>query len=236
MSSFLDFAFVALFAAVLPLWDYLYFWPAFRRLSAVEPARARLRLCRQSLAFAWPTVAVGAAIWTAPGRSWASLGFTVPQGWRLWVSLGLVVLLIAYYAAAIASVAGSAEARAKLRQQIGGLTAVVPHTRQELYWFSAVSLTAGFCEEFLYRGFFVQALAPWLGIWGATALSLAGFGLGHLYQGWSGVLRTAIVGALYTLVVVVTGSLWPAIALHALVDLGSGVLAWLGLRDASDDD
>jgi hypothetical protein len=76
-------------------------------------------------------------------------------------------------------------------------------------------------------------LSPWLGWWGAAALSLSFFAIGHLYQGWDGVLRTGMVGALYTLIVAIFGSLWPAIALHALVDLGSGMMAWLALREGS---
>ncbi len=100
-----------------------------------------------------------------------------------------------------------------------------------------MSLTAGFCEEFLYRGYFIWVFAPWLGWWGAAALSLLFFAIGHLYQGWNGVLRTGIVGAIFTLVVAIFDSLWPAIALHALLDLGQGMIAWLALREgqATDD-
>jgi hypothetical protein len=81
--------------------------------------------------------------------------------------------------------------------------------------------------------YFVWAFSPWLGWWGAAALSLLFFAIGHLYQGWNGVLRTGIVGAIHTLVVAVFGSLWPAIALHALIDVGSGMMAWLALSEGS---
>ena len=85
----------------------------------------------------------------------------------------------------------------------------------------------------LYRGYFIWVFSPWVGWSGAAALSLSLFAIGHVYQGWNGVLRTGIVGAFFTLVVAISGSLWPAIALHALIDLGSGVMAWLALREAS---
>jgi hypothetical protein len=52
-----------------------------------------------------------------------------------------------------------------------------------------------------------------------------------VYQGWNGALRTGVVGAFFTLVVGIFNSLWPAIALHALVDLGAGMMAWLALRE-----
>jgi membrane protease YdiL (CAAX protease family) len=180
-------------------------------------------------------VAFGAALWMASDRSWTSFGLSVPDGWRLWASIALFVLLAAYYAWSVATVARRSDARAALRQQLGSLTAVIPHTRAELRWFGGVSLTAGFCEEFLYRGYFIWVFAPWLGWWGAAALSLPFFAIPHLfvYRRWDGVLRTGIAGAIFTAVVAISGSLWPAIALHALVDFGAGAMAWLALRDAS---
>ena len=232
MTTLPDLLYVALFAVVGPLIDYCVFLPAHRRRSQADPARARMRLWTLAIGSAWPLVAVGAALWVANDRSWASFGFSVPHGWRLWTSIALSLLLAAYHACAITTVARSSDARAGVRAQFRGLTALVlPHTRTEMYWFGGVALTAGFCEEFLFRGYFIWALAPWLGWWGAAALSLACFAVGHLYQGWGGVLRTAIVGAIFTLVVAVLDSLWPAIVLHFLLDLGMGIIAWLALRE-----
>lgn len=235
MTTLPDLLYVAYFAVAGQVIDYAVFWPAFRRRSLADPARARRWLCAWSIGPAWVLIAVGAALWAANDRSWTSFGFSVPDGWRLWTSIALLLLLVAYLASAVATLARCSETRASLRQQIGTVTAVMPHTRTDMVWFGGMSLTAGFCEEFLYRGYFVWVFSPWLGWWGAAALSLACFALGHLYQGWSGVLRTGIVGALFTLVVAISGSLWPAIALHSLNDLGQGMMAWLALREGSAD-
>ena len=86
----------------------------------------------------------------------------------------------------------------------------------------------------MYRGFFICVFAPWLGWWGAAALSVPFFAAAHFYQGWQGIVRTALAGAFFTGVVAVFESLWPAIALHALIDFGSGAMAWLALRDEVD--
>ena len=236
MTTLPDLLYVAWFAAVGQLIDYRFFWPAFRRRSEADPVRARRWLLAWSIGGGWAVVAVGAVLWVASGRSWTSFGFSVPDGWRLWTSIALFLLLAAYNVSAIATLARSPDARANLRQQLGPLTAVLPHTRTELYWFSGLSLTAGFCEEFLFRGYFIWVLAPWLGWWGAAALSLLLFAIGHAYQGWNGVFRTGIMGAFFTVVVALFESLWPAIALHATVDLGSGVMAWLVLREGSAQD
>lgn len=227
-----DVLYVALFAVALPLWDYFVSWRVFDRRLEADPVRARKRLWVEAIGYSWALVAIGSALWIANDRPWVLLGFSLPDGWRLWVAVGLVLLLVAYYVQAAAAVARDAGSRASVQQQFSGkLADVMPRTRSELYWFGGVALTAGFCEEFLFRGYFIWTLAPWLGWWGAAALSVLAFACGHAYQGWSGVLRTGVVGMFFTLVVAIFESLWPAIALHALVDLGGGLIAWLALRE-----
>ena len=147
------------------------------------------------------------------------------------MAVALVLLGVVYTVQSAAAVARDPQARASVRQQVGKLADLLPHTRTKLYRFGGVSLTAGFCEEFLFRGYFIWALAPWLGWWGAAALSVALFASGHAYQGWNGALRTGVVGTFLTLVVAILNSLWPAIILRALIDLGSGVIAWLALYE-----
>lgn len=234
MPALPDLLYVLLFAFAGPLYGYLVFWPAFHRRAQAAPAQARRRLWAQSMVEMWLLVAVGAAIWWYYDRAWTSFGFAVPQGWRLWVSIGLILLLVVYCVLSAVSVARNAESRTSVRAQLGaGTAAVLPHTNAEMAWFGGVSLTAGFCEEFLFRGYFIWVLAPWLGWWGAAALSLLIFAGGHAYQGWSGVVRTGIVGAIFTLTVAFFDSLWPAIVLHFLLDLGMGVIAWLALREGA---
>ena len=236
MPVLLDYLYVVYFAAIGVLIDYLIFWPKFRRRSQVDPIRTRMWAWRWTMVGAWGVVIVGALLWTMHGRSWSSFGFSPPTGWRLWASLALVLVMVGYQVVSAVALVRSADERAKVGAQIGSLTTIVPHTRRELYWFSGVSLTAGFCEEFQFRGYFIWVMSPWLGWWGAAALSLVCFAVGHLYQGWSGVLKTGIVGGLLTLVVAIFDSLWPAIVLHALVDVGSGIMTWLVLRETPSAD
>lgn len=232
MPTILDLLYVAVFAVVFPLWDHFVTWPKFEREIQVNPTRTKIRFWTSAIVYPWLVVAVGAGLWIYNGRPWASLGFVMPEGWRLWVSCLLIVLLALYLGTAAASVSRDPKVKDSVRQQMTGQTAaILPQTKKELYLFSGVSITAGFCEEFLYRGFFVWALSPWIGWWGAGLLALAIFALGHLYQGWQGAIRTGIVGLFFILVVAISGSLWPAIVLHAVLDLGQGVVAWQALRE-----
>jgi membrane protease YdiL (CAAX protease family) len=105
---------------------------------------------------------------------------------------------------------------------------LIPRTRQEKSW-SVLLLapTAALCEEFLYRGFLLAQLTQWLrsGDWAWAASSLA-FGLAHVYQGWSGMVRAALLGALLAYPVIHLGSLYPSMLAHGLIDTLAFV--WLG--------
>ena len=95
----------------------------------------------------------------------------------------------------------------------------------------ALSVSAGICEEFIFRGYLIWVLQPALGLWFAAAVSLIVFAAAHAYQGAKGVVAVGVVGGLFTLIVLVFGSLVPVIAVHALTDAGEGLVAWLALRD-----
>ena len=112
--------------------------------------------------------------------------------------------------------------RDKLLKAFRTLDFILPVTREERAWFALVSITAGICEEILYRGFLIRYLSesPWhAGIRYAMAVSSLAFGMAHGYQGLKGIAGTAIIGAVMAVVFIITGSLWLPIALHAAFDL-----------------
>lgn len=105
---------------------------------------------------------------------------------------------------------------------------LVPETSLEKLWcVLIVAPTAAFCEEFLYRGFLLAQFGQWAHSvsWGWGASSIA-FGLAHAYQGWSGMLRAAALGALLAYPVVRLGNLCPSMLAHGLID--ALALIWLG--------
>jgi CAAX protease family protein len=223
--------------AVGLLLDHFVLWPAFLRRSRIDPAPARWWIWSAWMVLLWTLTACGVAVWLRQQRPFSALGFIVTHGSRLFVAAGLVVLLVAVYGRTLAKVARAPEAnRVALQKQFGEAAAVLPHTRRELGGFVALSLSAGFCEEFVFRGFLIAALSPMLGLWGAAALSLIVFALAHAYQGKRGIMTTGVIGGLMTLVVLGCQSLLPAIALHALIDIGQGWVAWLVLREMPNTD
>ncbi|MGY1711389.1 CPBP family intramembrane glutamic endopeptidase [Geodermatophilus sp. SYSU D00758] len=100
--------------------------------------------------------------------------------------------------------------------------ALLPRTRAERRLFTLVGITAGICEEWLYRGFLLAVVAAVLGSPPAVVLVVAGavaFGLAHAYQGVAGVVATGILGGVFAWLYVDTGSLLLPVVLHVLVDL-----------------
>ena len=142
-----------------------------------------------------------------------------------------LILAFTIFQARMVDKAARSQRKEKIRSQFGELAVVLPRTRAELAWFFAVSFTAGFCEEFVFRGYLIWAFQPWLGWWGAAVPSAVLFAYAHAYQGVGGAVRTGIVGVLMTLIVATFGSLWPAIVLHVLIGAGSGIMAWFVLRE-----
>jgi hypothetical protein len=215
--------------------DHFLLWPSFLRRSQIDPGRARLWLWPGWMMMMWTLVATGVALWLFEKRAWASLGLMTPHGWRLWVASGLVLAFAIASARRVMRIARSTRRR-RVRMGRPDVERLAPHTGSELGWWVGVSLSAGFCEEFIFRGYLIWAFQSLLGLWGAAALSVVLFALAHAYQGARGIVSTGIVGSVLTLVVLIFGSLLPAIALHALVDIDQGLVAWLVLRQVQDGD
>jgi uncharacterized protein len=180
---------------------------------------ARLRHYQRGIAFEWVGAAlVGLLALLAHSR----LRSLWPPGANTAVAdqiPGIAVALV--LVTAVYRVGGRGTRRA-LAVQLRPVAALLPRTAAERGLFALLALTAGICEELLYRGFGLAALrwaAPGLGHAALIAVTAAAFGFAHLYQGRIGVVLTGLAGAYFAWIVISTGSLVPAMVLHALLDL-----------------
>lgn len=82
------------------------------------------------------------------------------------------------------------------------------------------SLSAGFCEEFLFRGFLLVVLGR-AGAGNAVfvVVSALTFGLSHALWGPGGMAWTAVLGLTLAALVVWRKNVWPAVIAHTLIDL-----------------
>lgn len=203
---------------LLGIWD-------FRRLIRwVHEGRAdaRLKTYHWLLVMEWGLTLGLLAWWLLAGRGIDALGLVSGySGWG-WLALGLGLGATAFMIWQMSRVLKSPEDLLKLRDSMGNLKALAPQTPTEHRAFALVSVTAGVCEEILYRGILLAVLTPVVGLWPAVAISSVIFGMGHLYQGFTGLVKTTLVGLAMALLTVFSGSLLVAIVLHVVIDLTSG--------------
>lgn len=218
-------------------WD---FWLIFAVLAVLLPLRGRRRLQKllalpkigprerlslyaSTIAFQW--LAFGVVAW----RSWAR-GLTLDQ-------LGLVVhgplrILIASFVGAATlgcfqwfNLRRMGRTSGKASKFMKALAErILPQSTAEFLPYLGLALTAGICEEFLYRGFAMAALArTGLAPWGVVLVSSIFFGLAHLYQGRGGLLSTLVVGAVFGTARIAYDGTIPVMVWHFAVDAVAGI-------------
>ena len=157
------------------------------------------------------------------------MGFT----YNTWFTLLTIVICsvsFAYFIYQIISYLTSEKYREKAKAEILKpenklmYNVVLPRTKKEKKLFFGISLTAGICEEIIFRGlllYILQGLFPNLSIVFIILIALTLFGIGHLYQGIKGVIQTAIVGAIFCCLFLVTNSLIFGMILHFVMDFSA---------------
>ena len=205
-------------------------WRGYTRLKKLlarpdVDAKEKLALYAATIAFQW--VLVGVVAWRAIAR-----GLTVHQlGLN---SDGLAGLAGAglFGAVLIGSLQwlnlrriGKMEGEApELLRKLA--SRLLPVSLLEYLPYSALAITAGVCEEFVYRGFGVAALSKaGLPVWLVVLLSSILFGLAHAYQGRAGIVSTGVFGILLAVGRLGFGSLVPVMMWHAGLDLAAGAAA-----------
>jgi membrane protease YdiL (CAAX protease family) len=195
-----------------------------------EPGRAderRIKHARyaRSLVVIWAITALALYALRLYGMGIADVGVRAPQAtWEY--GLGLVVPLIFGFANAGRVVVIPSDYLRRVRR-------VIPLDASDWVWFVPVALTAGICEEFLYRGYALTQIAALTGsIEAGMFLSSVAFGLAHMYQGRIGVVGTMLTGALYAVVFQLTGSVVPCMIGHISQDIIAGILYSRRIRAA----
>jgi len=195
---------------------------------------ARRSFYRRLLVLEWGLSLLVLAIWLgAPDVDAAAVGLRWPQSWPGPVTGAVVVLVLLFVLVSTRALRGGAllEAAPTTRRPGDGrhseppahaTLALLPRTPGERRLFTVVGITAGVCEEWLYRGFFlavVSAVAGGPPIWVLVAVAAGAFGLAHAYQGGVGILTTGVLGGIMAALYLQTGSLLLPVLLHAAIDL-----------------
>jgi uncharacterized protein len=114
---------------------------------------------------------------------------------------------------------------------LGRNVSVLPHRGIELTLWIALSVTAGICEETIFRGYLQrQFMALTKSAPAGILLSAATFGAAHAYQGFRMVILIGLYGVMFGILAYWRGSVRPGMIAHAWQDSLNGVLASMTIR------
>jgi CAAX protease family protein len=100
----------------------------------------------------------------------------------------------------------------------------LPQRAGEILLWVGVSVSAGICEELVFRGYFQKQFEAFTHKRGTAIFLQAGlFGISHGYQGLEQCAKIALFGALYGVFALWRGSLRPGMIAHAGGDILSGI-------------
>jgi CAAX protease family protein len=200
-----------------------------------DPLNARTNDYLWTIALQWVLALTLIGWWSIANRPFPEIGFVHPEGSRWWWTLAIVVTAIVFFSWQAYAVASSPGAQAKVRKQLASqpsVRVILPANAREMRVFGALAITAGICEEVLYRGYLFWYLRSF---WPGAAAAIAAvviFGVAHLYQGGRGIILTSIAGGAAMGLYLLTGSLIAPILVHAVLDLANGFMAYRALLSA----
>jgi uncharacterized protein len=97
---------------------------------------------------------------------------------------------------------------------------LLPHGRVEIALWVVLSITAGVCEEAVYRGYLQkQFMALTRSVPAGIILSALAFGLAHSYQGFARASMIGVLGVMSGVLAYWCRSVRPGMIAHALQDL-----------------
>lgn len=216
-----DFLLIFFVLAVIVPWRG---WARLQRLLALPSisSRDRISLYLTSMAAQWIVVAVIGWRAFSRGMSFSMLGLKGgPEPDLLMIGIfgGALIALAHWFN--LRRIGRSHNPAAERLKSLA--SKIFPHSRAETAVFCGLAITAGICEEFLYRGFVFAALRQAsFPAWAVLGISAVLFGLAHAYQGRGGMVGTLILGTVFGSVRILYDSLLPVIVWHAAIDIVAG--------------
>jgi membrane protease YdiL (CAAX protease family) len=207
----------------------------FALFAAMTYELAFPRLKRRTIAYAgnvvilWLLAGAVIASWFVTKRSWALLFLGPVVWWR--IAIGLLLFIAFFYVGLRNRRVALKHPKAlqHIERAVSHMEWMMPITAVHMRWWAVVSLTAGITEEVLIRGFLVAFVAHFIGLPAGIIIAALLFGIGHAYQQPRNVLPTGLYGLGLNIVVLISGSLLPAMAIHVAQDYFAGELAHLAL-------
>lgn len=197
----------------------------YRKLQQLPPADESARLAvyrrmQRRQVRRVVTAAVGLLLLGAGVHSAGLLTGRLPRRESMWGTTS-VTLWVVYLAVILVAQTIVLAVRGRL-PGLRRLAPMLPRTRSERLVWVGCSIGAGVSEEIWYRGMLPIAILtafPHLRYGVVLLLQAVLFGVAHVYQRVLGVIGTSVLGYLFGLLVLATGSLWLVVVIHVVIDV-----------------
>ena len=189
-----------------------------------QHTQAFLKFCFIVIAFLWGCFTI--AVVGIRQRGEVRWGQVVAAQWNTWRAVLRDLGIAAATLIAMVVIGNLSNAvLAPLQRDDGASSSMfVAQNMIEAVAFLIVALTAGFVEEFIFRGYIQRQCYVFLrSTVAASALQVVIFTQGHFYQGWVRLIPVLLIGALLTLVALWRKTLVPGMIAHGL---GDGLVAF----------
>jgi membrane protease YdiL (CAAX protease family) len=212
IASYWHTAFILLVAGVL----------AYRGMVRAGQVRAlvnpdRFSIYTRTIFFEWLVLGLvlagvwlhGSSIWTVLGERWRSI-----KQFLLDIAIGVAFMMVSVPAASLLGSLLPGGGNEKASQFI------LPQGRTELVLWVALSISAGICEEAVYRGYFLRQFTA-LTKSTPAGIVLAGvlFGAAHSYLGLSQAIQIAFLGTMTGILATWRRTVRPGMIAHTVQDI-----------------
>jgi uncharacterized protein len=129
-----------------------------------------------------------------------------------------------FWMVVIVVLAGLQLSMGKSPQTAKAVFMLAPGSLPEIIVWLILSATAGFCEEFVFRGYLQKQFRAITGSDAAgVAMQAVCFGIAHSYQGVKSIFTITVYGALFGVLAIYRNSLRPGMIQHAMQDSFAGL-------------
>ena len=213
--------------AVLLLFPLVLRWTGALSVAEINPhspqhTRAFLKFCFVLTSFLWVCFVIALVGIRRKGKiTWREMIGAKRNHWRMIAGdFGIAFATLAAMAV-IGNVANAFLGR--FQRDGAAFRSMVAQNKVEAFAFLTLALTAGFVEEFVFRGYIQRQCQALCGnTVGASILQWTIFTQGHLYQGWLRLVPVLLIAIVLTTVALWRKSLVPGMVAHGV---GDGLVA-----------
>jgi hypothetical protein len=160
------------------------------------------------------------------------LDYLIKFDWQNIVAFTFISIALVYLMLLVKSIVANEQLRFQIASKFEPYIDLMPINKSQLIVFTLLlSVTAGICEEIIFRAYLYNFTKLHVGNIGAIIFSSLIFGFWHINLGWQEVMRTAFMGALLCCAYIFTGNIIFPIILHIFIDVYSGVICYFATRN-----